>query len=193
MDYRTIVNLMKEMSHTELTKLEIEEEGFRIRIEKGNTGAKEQGSLSQIAWSQNAIPVIPQYLSGMYTSGQMMPAAPIVTGTMQNAMNQGTEEANMIEAASGIVSSEKKEVAAEEQNQKKLVSPMVGTFYAQPSPDKPPFVKVGDRVKKGQTICIIEAMKLMNDIESEHEGEVVKILTKNEDMVEFGQPLFLIK
>ncbi len=193
MDYRTIVNLMKEMSHTELTKLEIEEEGFRIRIEKGNTGAKEQGSLSQIAWSQNAIPVIPQYLPGMYTSGQMMPAAPIVTGTMQNAMNQGTEEANMIEAASGIVSSEKKEVAAEEQNQKKLVSPMVGTFYAQPSPDKPPFVKVGDRVKKGQTICIIEAMKLMNEIESEHEGEVVKILTKNEDMVEFGQPLFLIK
>jgi acetyl-CoA carboxylase biotin carboxyl carrier protein len=70
---------------------------------------------------------------------------------------------------------------------------MVGTFYAQPSPDKPPFVKVGDRVKKGQTICIIEAMKLMNEIESEHDGEIVKILTKNEDMVEFGQPLFLIK
>jgi acetyl-CoA carboxylase biotin carboxyl carrier protein len=70
---------------------------------------------------------------------------------------------------------------------------MVGTFYAQSSPDKPPFVKVGDKVKKGQTICIIEAMKLMNEIESEHDGEVVKILINNEDMVEFGQTMFLIK
>jgi acetyl-CoA carboxylase biotin carboxyl carrier protein len=80
-----------------------------------------------------------------------------------------------------------------EENCKKQVSPMVGTFYTQPSPDKPPFVKVGDKVKKGQTLCIIEAMKLMNEIECEHDGEVIKILTQNEAMVEYGQPLFLIK
>jgi acetyl-CoA carboxylase biotin carboxyl carrier protein len=70
---------------------------------------------------------------------------------------------------------------------------MVGTFYSSPSPDKPSFVKVGDKVKKGQTICIIEAMKLMNEIESELDGEIVKVLANNEEMVEFGQPLFLIK
>lgn len=76
---------------------------------------------------------------------------------------------------------------------KKILSPMVGTFYAQPAPDKPPFVKVGDKVKKGQIVCIIEAMKLMNEIESEVDGEIVECLVENEDMVEFGQPLFVLK
>lgn len=76
---------------------------------------------------------------------------------------------------------------------KKILSPMVGTFYAKPSPDKPPYVQVGDMVKKGQTVCIIEAMKLMNEIESEVEGEIVECLVENEEMVEFGQPLFIVK
>lgn len=72
-------------------------------------------------------------------------------------------------------------------------SPMVGTFYASSSPDKEAFVKVGDRVKKGQVLCIVEAMKLMNEIESELDGEIVEICVNNEDVVEYGQPLFKIK
>ena len=76
---------------------------------------------------------------------------------------------------------------------KKILSPMVGTFYAQPAPDKPPYVSVGDMVKKGQTVCIIEAMKLMNEIESEVEGKIIECLVENEEMVEFGQPLFLVE
>ena len=83
--------------------------------------------------------------------------------------------------------------AAETAATKKLLSPMVGTFYAQAAPEKPPFVKVGDKVKKGQTICIIEAMKLMNEIESEYDGEIAELLVENEEMVEFGQPLFLLR
>lgn len=79
------------------------------------------------------------------------------------------------------------------QQYKKILSPMVGTFYAQPAPDKPPYVKAGDMVKKGQIVCIIEAMKLMNEIESEVDGEIDKCLVENEEMVEFGQPLFLVK
>ena len=71
-------------------------------------------------------------------------------------------------------------------------SPMVGTFYASLSPDKEPFVKIGSKVKKGDTLCIIEAMKLMNEIESEFDGEVVEILIKNEEMVEYNKPLFII-
>lgn len=74
----------------------------------------------------------------------------------------------------------------------KIISPMVGTFYTKASPEKEPFVKVGDEVKKGQTLCIIEAMKLMNDIECEYDGKVVDILCENEQMVEYGQPLFVI-
>lgn len=75
-----------------------------------------------------------------------------------------------------------------------LVSaPIVGTFYAAPSPDADPFVKVGDRVEAGQTLCIIEAMKLMNEIEAEESGTIKQILVQNAEPVEFDQPLFVIQ
>lgn len=74
-----------------------------------------------------------------------------------------------------------------------VTSPIVGTFYTSSSPDADAFVKVGDKVKKGQVLCIVEAMKLMNEIESDVDGEVVEILVENAEMVEFGQPLFRIK
>lgn len=72
-------------------------------------------------------------------------------------------------------------------------SPMVGTLYLKPSPDEKEFVKVGDKVKKGQVLCIIEAMKLMNEIESEYDGEIIEICQTNEAIVEYGKPLFKIK
>lgn len=74
-----------------------------------------------------------------------------------------------------------------------VTAPIVGTFYRSPSPDAPPFVEVGTRVKKGQTLCIIEAMKLMNEIESEVDGVVARILVENGQPVEYGEPLFLIE
>ena len=84
-------------------------------------------------------------------------------------------------------------VQLKEENYKIVKSPMVGTFYASSSPDKEPFVKIGDRVHKGQVLCIVEAMKLMNEIESEFDGEIAEICVKNEDVVEYGTPLFKIK
>lgn len=75
---------------------------------------------------------------------------------------------------------------------KVVTSPLVGTFYSSSSPDAEPFVKVGDTVRKGQVLGIIEAMKLMNEIESEYDGVVEAVLVGNEDVVEFGQPLFRI-
>lgn len=72
-------------------------------------------------------------------------------------------------------------------------SPMVGTFYSKSSPTAEPFVKRGSKVKKGDTLCIIEAMKLMNEIESEFDGEIVDILVNDDEMVEYGQALFVIK
>ena len=74
-----------------------------------------------------------------------------------------------------------------------IKSPMVGTFYSKSSPKAEPFVKVGDKVKKGQVVCIVEAMKLMNEIEAEFDGEVVEICKKDEDLVEYGTVLFKIK
>ena len=70
---------------------------------------------------------------------------------------------------------------------------MVGTFYRSSSPKANPFVNVGDKVKKGQVLCIIEAMKLMNEIESEYDGEITEILVNNEGVVDYGMPLFKIK
>lgn len=82
--------------------------------------------------------------------------------------------------------------AAPEEKGQLVKSPLVGTFYNAPSPDSPAYVKVGDTVKKGQILGIIEAMKLMNEIESDYDGVVTEILIKNEETVEFGQPLFRI-
>lgn len=93
-----------------------------------------------------------------------------------------------------VKAEEKKEASAEEKVEGQIVtSPLVGTFYAAPSETAEPYVKVGDRVKKGQTIAIVEAMKLMNEIESEYDGVVAKILVENGKSVEYGQPLFIIQ
>jgi acetyl-CoA carboxylase biotin carboxyl carrier protein len=83
--------------------------------------------------------------------------------------------------------------AASETHLLTIEAPMVGTFYRAPSPDAQPFVRDGDRVKKGQVVCIIEAMKLMNEIESKVAGRVVKVLVENTQPVEYGQPLFLLE
>ena len=77
-------------------------------------------------------------------------------------------------------------------NEQNVLSPMPGIFYSSSSPDKPPFVRKGDQVNKGQVLCIIEAMKIMNEIESEMSGTVTEILVNNADPVEYNQPLFVI-
>jgi acetyl-CoA carboxylase biotin carboxyl carrier protein len=78
-------------------------------------------------------------------------------------------------------------------NLKAITSPMVGTFYRAPAPDADPFVETGDVVEPGQTVCIVEAMKLMNEIEAEFKGRVVQVLVENAQPIEFGQKLFLIE
>ncbi len=93
---------------------------------------------------------------------------------------------------------EKKEIKKEriEEPEGKLItvtSPIVGTFYKSPSPEAKPYVEVGSMVKKGQVLCVIEAMKLMNEIESETDGMIAKILLENGHSVEYGEPLFLIE
>lgn len=86
-----------------------------------------------------------------------------------------------------------KEVVIEDKNTKVITSPMVGTFYSSASPESPAFAEVGSTVSKGNIICIIEAMKLMNEIESDYNGTIVERLVNDGDMVEYGQPLFKIK
>ena len=94
--------------------------------------------------------------------------------------------------APAAVAAAKPEAKAPDKPGVLVSSPFVGTFYRAPSPDSPPFVEVGAKVKKGQTLCIVEAMKLMNEIESEVDGTVAEILVQNATPVEFGEPLFRV-
>lgn len=87
---------------------------------------------------------------------------------------------------------EDKAVEENREEGKIVKSPMVGTFYTKPSPDSMPYVEVGTKVKKGTVLCIIEAMKLMNEIESEFDGEIVEVLVKDGESVDYGKPLFRI-
>ncbi|MEH7342431.1 acetyl-CoA carboxylase biotin carboxyl carrier protein [Bacillus sp. JJ1532] len=83
--------------------------------------------------------------------------------------------------------------ATEEPHLHKIVSPMVGTFYGAPDPNSPKFVQIGDKVESNMVVCIVEAMKLYNEIEAEVEGQIVEILAENGQLVDFGQTLFLVK
>ncbi len=124
---------------------------------------------------------------------------------MDKSLTRNTESISNKEFKTQTMSKEtevdkiiKEEVKREKEEVNEIVgtiiaSPMVGTFYESPSPDSESFVKLGDSVKKGQTLCIIEAMKLMNEIESEVSGKIVEVLVKDGDMVEYGTPLFKIE
>jgi acetyl-CoA carboxylase biotin carboxyl carrier protein len=117
--------------------------------------------------------------------------APMITTAPQYIqMPQGANE-----AVASNVNSAQKETATSEDNSNYLTitSPMIGTFYRKPAPDKPVFVNIGDMVSVGSPVCIIEAMKLFNEIESEVSGKIVKILVDDATPVEFGQPLFLVE
>lgn len=107
------------------------------------------------------------------------------------AENMPTENLATNKGKKVEISEEKQEEKIEDGNIVK--SPMVGTFYLKPSPNSDPYVQVGQRVKKGDVLCIVEAMKLMNEIESEWDGEIKEILVKDGEPVEYGKPLFVIK
>ena len=95
------------------------------------------------------------------------------------------EESTVVESSEGVIAEVKS-------NLKEIRSPMIGTFYRAANPESPSFIEIGDHVKTGQTVCIIEAMKLFNEIEAEFSGAIVEVLVENGTPVEFDQPLFLV-
>ena len=114
------------------------------------------------------------------------------------SLEKGKEPVIMTQVAENEEMSQALKPSAEIQKEEKestgqiVKSPLVGTFYAAPAEDADPFVKTGDKIKQGQVLAIVEAMKLMNDIESEYEGEIAEIYVENGQSVEYGQPLFRI-
>ena len=164
MKVEQVLELVKAVSDSELTEFKYEEDGVKLSLKKTSDKIVQVPAPA----APVAAPVI---------APAVMPAAPVPAAAPAAPANApaAAQETGDDMPAGNVVK-----------------SPLVGTFYAAPAEDAEPFVKVGDRIKKGQVLGIIEAMKLMNEIESEYDGVVEAILVNNEDTVEFGQPLFRI-
>jgi len=170
MDYKNIQELIRTVSESKLTSFEIETEGIRITMEK-----KEHQVVVE-RMSVNSTPV-------QAVNQEAAPRENVAT-------NQVSVERLENNSASTIETPAK---TTPDENLFVVKSPIVGTMYSSPNPESQNFVKVGSKVRKGDTLCILEAMKLMNEIESEIDGEIVEVLVSNEEMVEYGQPLFKIR
>ncbi len=163
MEYKQIQELIKTINKSSISELSIEDGDFKITI-------KQEFSSGQVTYAaapmmQQAMPMQQMQMAPQQQAAPAPSAAP-------------AEKPAAAEAASNGVT---------------VKSPMIGTFYRSPSPDKPVFVNVGDEVKAGQVLCIIEAMKLFNEIESEVSGRIVKVLADDSSPVEYDQPLFIVE
>ncbi len=173
MDLQLLRRLLKLFDNSSAAELELETESFKLRLSKHSSGGGNGNTVSApVAIPYPAVPPTPP----------VPQQAPAATPTAASA-EPAEQPPEVSEPA----------VKEEEENLHVITSPIVGTFYRAPAPDAEPFVKVGDHVNPGDTLCIVEAMKLMNEIESDIAGTVVKILVENAQPVEYGQPLFFIK
>lgn len=163
MKIQELREIIKLIDHSSIDEFTFEEDGTKIKLKK------KQGSTSVV--EAPAVTEAPQ------ASAPKAVAAPAPVVETEVA---ATEE---VPAAS----------LAEQENLHKILSPMVGTFYQSPSPEEPAYVQAGTQVKADQIVCIVEAMKLFNEIEAEVDGEIAEVLVKDGQLVEYGQPLFLVK
>ena len=163
MNLHEIQDLIKFVSKSGVSEVEIEQKDFKIIIKAENKTKKEEHTVYVQAPQQTtAIPTVQPTVSA--------PAAQPAVEAPKTEANTGSDESKYIT----------------------IKSPMIGTFYRSTSPDKPALANVGDTIEKGKVVCIIEAMKLFNDIESEISGKIVKVLVNDATPVEYDQPLFLV-
>jgi len=166
--------ILQMLEERDITEFELEEEGRRLRVRR--PGAPHAPSAAApIAFSTAPGPGAPATASGSTSVGAPEAAASLPAAPPPAAALAPPAEA---EAEPGLTI---------------VKSPIVGTFFRSPDPSAPPFVSVGDRVKVGQVLCIIEAMKLMNEIEAELAGEIVKVHHDNGQPVQYGEPLFTLR
>ena len=164
MNLSDIQELIKFVAKSGATEVDLEFEGVKISIK--SPPKKRRGQ------SDEPIAIV------QHTPSQVIPAAPPVE--------------TIVTPATSTQNTSKPETTTEESQHITVKAPMIGTFYRSSSPETQPFVNVGDTIKKGETLCIIEAMKLFNEIESEVSGKIVKVLVDDTTPVEFDQPIFLV-
>lgn len=164
-ELRELIDLITENG---LTNFELEREGFRVKVGRG-TLIEDQPAQT---------PLLPGGSDKQLAAGSGSQASPVQSIPTSAATHPGAHA---------------EEAASVDQDLHIITSPIVGTFYRSPSPASDSFVRIGSQVEHNTVVCIIEAMKLMNEIQAESKGEVVKIYVENAQAVEFGQPLFGIK
>lgn len=167
MDFKQIQELIKLVNESSLGEVSIEQKDFKITIKH------KEAQITQVVASMQGAPALPQPAFAASLPQAAAAAAPAPAATPAAPAAPAAES-----TASNLLT---------------IKSPMIGTFYRKAAPDKPNFVEVGDEVSTGQVVCIIEAMKLFNEIESEVTGKVVKILVQDASPVEYDQPLFLVE
>ncbi len=168
MDIKEIQNLIKFVARSGAAEVNLETEDFKINIKTDAAYKHNEGQVPQVI----SMPQMPAAAPSPAPASQPS-AAPVATNESAGTSGSKSQEED-----------DSRYIA--------IKSPMIGTFYRRPSPDKELFVNVGDEIKTGDVVCIIEAMKLFNEIESEISGKVVKILADDQTPVEYDQPLFLV-
>lgn len=186
-DIKDLISLLR---RNNIWEFDLEQNGIRIHIVTGHSDkAKSTGNLKTTT-TVNPPPLV------HYPTPMAVPSsAPGVVTTAPGTINTNNLQPVEENTAEVVLKEEGKEETEEviDENMIVVKSPMVGTFYRAPAPDAPPYVEVGDIVKEGQVLCIIEAMKLMNEIKTDCAGKIAKILVENGQPVEYGQHLFLIE
>lgn len=173
MNLNEIQDLIKFVSKSGVTEVEIEKKDFKITIKSDANPKRRRGANEPETVVQHMPMAMPQMQA--MAMPQMPASAPAPAAPAPAAAPSAAAEA-----------------PAKDSKHIDIKSPMIGTFYRKPSPDKPAFVEVGDMVQKGDVVCIIEAMKLFNEIEAEVSGKLVKVLVDENSPVEYDQPLFII-
>lgn len=176
MDFKEIQELIRLISKSNIGEVRIEQDNFKITLRSRDYVSPMSRSNGDMMPMPFPMPMFPQQQQG---------------GMQQNFQQQPQQQ--LPQQSTQAVSSEAPAAAPVSDKTISVKSPMVGTFYRSAGPDKEMFVKVGDVIKPGQVLCIIEAMKLFNEIESEVSGKIVKILVDNAKPVEYDQPLFLVE
>lgn len=199
MEFEQMIRIIETVSNSSLTAFHYEANGVKIDMEReagaapapagvspvaaGNVTAGAAAALPAAGTAAAAETTVPAGVSAPAGTPAAVSAAAVASPA--GAAVAASAAADTVPAGTAVA-----EEALKEGNM--VTSPLVGTFYAAPAEDAEPFVKVGDHVKKGQTLGIVEAMKLMNEIESDYDGVVTAILVQNGDTVEYGMPLFCI-
>nr|WP_248277775.1 acetyl-CoA carboxylase biotin carboxyl carrier protein [Brasilonema sp. UFV-L1] len=179
MDFNEIRQLLTTIAQTDIAEVTLKSDDFELTVRKAVSTPQMLSAAQQAALGTLSAPNTP-----IPPPVSLVMSPPAVTETLPNRPND-----------SNIVGVQSPPTVSSVIDQKfvEISSPMVGTFYRAPSPGEAPFVEVGDRIRSGQAVCIIEAMKLMNEIEAEVSGQVIEILVQNGEPVEYGQFLMRIK